>query len=163
MKIPIILNGERTIIDANVDEPLLITLRKQKLYSVKCGCRKGLCGECTVLVNDTAVPSCLVPLGIARECEIVTLEYFRNTPYYQDIMAGFAKAGVSMCGYCNSAKIFSAYMILKNYPRPNAKQIYSGIKGLAPCCTDNMTLANGILYAAEARRAREKKELGAGA
>ena len=102
MKIPIILNGEKTIIDANGDEKLLSVLRNLNLFSAKNGCEEGKCGYCTVLLDDKPVNSCLIPIGIIRDCSIVTLEFFKKTKDYEDIMKGFSQAGINLCGYCNA-------------------------------------------------------------
>ena len=92
MKIPLYLNNKKIVLSAEPTESLLSVLRKEKLYSVKCGCQKGMCGNCMILLNDKSAASCLIPVGIARDCHIVTLEYFQSNPCYQDIIAGFSKA-----------------------------------------------------------------------
>lgn len=157
MTITLTINEKKHVISADPSEKLLTVLRKEKLFSVKCGCQKGLCGNCMILLDDNPVPACLVPIGIVRDSKIVTLEYFKNDPCYQDIITGFNQAGIHLCGYCNAGKIFTAYTILKNYYRPTLDQIYSAIKNLDSCCTDFSTLTNGILYAVAEKHAREGK------
>jgi aerobic carbon-monoxide dehydrogenase small subunit len=151
MKIPLTLNGSKTVIEAESDEKLLAVLRREGCLSVKCGCGKGICGACTVLLNTKPVPSCLIPVGIVRDCDIVTMEYFTKTEEYQDIMDGFSKAGIHLCGWCNAGKIFAAWSIISSYSRPTRKIINEEVSHLSPCCTDKDTLINGILYAAEFR------------
>ena len=80
MKIPLYLNNKKIVLSAEPTESLLSVLRKEKLYSVKCGCQKGMCGNCMILLNDKSAASCLIPVGIARDCHIVTLEYFQSNP-----------------------------------------------------------------------------------
>ncbi len=161
MKIPVILNGKPTELEAAPGELLISVLRRLKLYSVKNGCMEGHCGNCMVLLNDNPVSSCKLPVGIIRNAEIITLEYFKSMPEYKDITAGFNQAGLHLCGYCSSGKIFTAYSILKRYYRPEIKQIYSEIKGLDLCCIDRDTFINGILYAVAAKHNREDKEFNA--
>jgi carbon-monoxide dehydrogenase small subunit len=158
MKIPLYLNDEKIIVSAEPAEPLLSILRREKLYSVKCGCRKGKCGNCMILLDDNAVESCLIPVGVARDCKIVTLEHFKTTPDFRDISVGFAQAGIDLCGYCNAGKFFTAYSILKKYYRPTPAQIYDSIKNLDLCCTDFTALINGILYAVAEKHTREGRE-----
>lgn len=147
MKVQITLNGEKTVLNAQPDATLLEILRGMNLCSVKCGCRKGICGSCTVLMNGKTVSSCKIPVAIIRNCQIETLEHFRETDEYESIMKGFDKAGISLCGYCNSGKIFAAYTLLKQHSIPSDEDIERQIKGLAPCCTDKETLISGIKYA----------------
>lgn len=146
MKIPVILNGSKTILEANADESLMKVLHKNDCTSVKSGCTEGFCGACTVLLGDKPVASCKIPVGIVKNNDIVTLDYFTKTEEYSIIINGFSKAGIKLCGYCNAGKIFAAYQILKLSKMPTRKEISDYVKDLSPCCTDLETLVNGIIY-----------------
>ena len=157
MKIPVTLNGTKTILDAHADESLMKVLHKNGCPSVKSGCSSGFCGSCTILLDDKPVASCKIPAGIIRNCDIVTLDYFTKTEEYSNIMAGFQKAGIKLCGYCTSGKVFSAYQILKMPKMPTRQEITDNVKALAPCCTDLETLVNGIIYAIQISNKRLKR------
>ncbi|WP_294428110.1 (2Fe-2S)-binding protein [uncultured Treponema sp.] len=160
MKIPVILNSEKRILDAKPTEPLLDVLRKNGLLSVKEGCTKGLCGSCTVLLDEKPVSSCIIPVGIVRNATIETLEFFLMTKEGEDIISGFKQAGVNMCGYCNSARVFSTYALLKKVYRPTSEEL----EQLADCikcnCTDRKTFINGVIYATANRHEREGRKNG---
>ena len=151
MNVPVILNGNKTILEAPADETLMSVLRRIGCASVKCGCGQGTCGSCTVLLNDNPVATCKIPLGIVQNADIVTLEYFERTKEYSIIMKGFELAGIKMCGLCDSGKIFSAYQLVKLNKIPDRDEIYEQVRSLAPCCTDLNTLINGIILAIEIR------------
>lgn len=151
MNVPVILNGNKTILEAPADETLMSVLRRIGCASVKCGCGQGTCGSCTVLLNDNPVATCKIPLGIIQNADIVTLEYFERTKEYSIIMKGFELAGIKLCGLCNSGKIFSAYQLVKLNKIPTRDEIYEQVRSLAPCCTDLNTLINGIILALEIR------------
>jgi carbon-monoxide dehydrogenase small subunit len=151
MNVPVILNGNKTILEAPADETLMSVLRRIGCASVKCGCGQGTCGSCTVLLNDNPVATCKIPLGIIQNADIVTLEYFERTKEYSIIMKGFELAGIKLCGLCNSGKIFSAYQLVKMSKIPTRDEIYEQVRSLAPCCTDLNTLINGIILALEIR------------
>lgn len=151
MNVPVILNGNKTILEAPADETLMSVLRRIGCASVKCGCGQGTCGSCTVLLNDNPVATCKIPLGIIQNADIVTLEYFERTKEYTMIMKGFELAGIKMCGLCNSGKIFSAYQLIKMNKIPTRDEIYEQVRSLAPCCTDLNTLIRGIILAIEIR------------
>lgn len=149
MTIPITLNGNKIILDTRPDDSLMSVLRNRSCTTVKCGCNSGHCGCCTVLLNDKPVASCKIPIGILREADVVTLDYFEKTKEYTIIMQGFELAGIHLCGYCNAGKIFTTYQILKMNHIPQRSEISDLVKHLAPCCTDLTTLINGILLAIE--------------
>lgn len=147
MKIPVILNDEEKIFDAEPDEMLMKVLRNNSCTSVKSGCTSGFCGSCTVLLNGLPVASCKIPVGIIKGNKITTLEHFAKTQKYASIMKGFSKAGIKLCGYCNAGKIFTTYQILKQQKIPTREEIYASVRHLSPCCTDLETLIDGIIFA----------------
>ncbi len=150
MKIPITLNSKNITLECSSDESLMNALRDYGCLSVKSGCAKGFCGSCTVLLDGNPVSSCKIPVAIVKNSTIITLEYFQKTEEYKAIMDGFRKAGVTLCGYCNSAKIFGAYQIMNLKGSLTREIISDNLKNLAPCCTDKDTLINGIIYAIKA-------------
>ena len=151
MNVPVILNGNKTILEAPADETLMSVLIRIGGSSVKCGCGQGTCGSCTVLLNDSPVATCKIPLGIIQNADIVTLEYFERTKEYSIIMKGFELAGIKLCGLCDSGKIFSTYQLVKLNRITTRDEIYEQVRSLAPCCTDLNTLINGIILALEVR------------
>ena len=157
MKIPVTLNGTKTILDAHADESLMKVLHKNGCPSVKSGCSGGFCGACTILLDDKPAASCKIPAGIVRNSDIVTLDYFVKTEEYTVIMNGFQKAGIKLCGYCTAGKVFSAHQILKMSKMPTRQEITDYVKALSPCCTDLETLVNGIIYAIQISNKRQKR------
>ncbi len=151
MNIPLIINGERMMIQANPDSKLLTVLRSMHLYSVKPGCSKGICGSCTVLLNKKPVPACKLKVALAMNQEVETLEHFVKSEEYSYIEKGFQKANIKLCGYCNAGKIFAAAEILSKKQKPDRASIKKQISHLSSCCTDLDTLTNGIIYAADIR------------
>ena len=149
MKIPIIINNTKTVIESQPDKSLLSVLRNMKLFDTKTGCAQGICGNCTILLNGKPVPSCKIPVAIVKDQTVTTLEYFKQTEIYSNIIKGFSKVGIKMCGYCNAGKIFAAYSIITSGKKPVKQFIYEHIKNLSLCCTDTKTLAEGIIYACD--------------
>ncbi|MBQ7619093.1 MAG: 2Fe-2S iron-sulfur cluster binding domain-containing protein [Treponema sp.] len=156
MKLNININEENLSIQTDPEISLLELLRNQKLLSVKCGCKNHNCGSCAVLLDDAPVLTCKIPCGILRNARIVTLEHFSKTAVYQEIMKGFEKAGITLCGYCNSGKIFAAYEVLKRYSNPTREQVEEIVCDLRECCVENDTLINGMIYAAQIHFEKER-------
>lgn len=160
MKIPVLLNSEKKILDAQPDEMLSDVLRREGYTSIKEGCGKGKCGSCTVLLDDRPVPSCIIPVGIVRNASIDTLEFFILTKEADDIVAGFKQAGMNMCGFCNSARIFSTYALLKKVYRPTQEDLEHVADCIECNCTDKKTFMNGIVYATANKHEREGRRNG---
>jgi len=67
MKIRFRLNNEPVEIEAAANERLGGVLRRDfGLRSIKKGCTQGICGSCTVLLNNNPVPSCMLPVFAAE-------------------------------------------------------------------------------------------------
>ena len=86
MNIPVILNGEKIFFQADSEEKLSAVLRRNGCLSVKTACAKGRCGSCTVLLNEKPVPSCRLPVALAINQKIETLECFSKSGEYTAIM-----------------------------------------------------------------------------
>ena len=83
-KIKFNLNGEEVTYDGNASDRLLDTLRDHyKLTGVKCGCKEGECGACSILMDGELVNSCMVAMGRCEGSEIVTIEGFSKTERLQ--------------------------------------------------------------------------------
>ena len=154
MRIPITINGKSVILDSDPEQNLLSALRRLKLFSVKCGCCQGLCASCTVLIGDRAVSSYLIPVASVRNQQIITLEYFKQTESYTDIIKGFEKAGVKLCGFCNAGRIFTVHEILETQRTPDRQRIIERIHCLPCVCTRDELMANAVTAAADIRRKR---------
>jgi len=158
MKIPVILNDEKIILDANPEEKLLETLRRLELFSVKEGCQKGKCGLCAVLLDGKPVPSCLVPVGTVKNSKIETLEHFIKTPDGQDIQKGFSQAGITLCGFCNAARYFTAYNLINKPYKPESEEMEEIASSVDSSCTDDRKFINGMMYAMANKHEREGRK-----
>lgn len=146
MRVEFKLNGQEVNIEVNANTRLLEVLRTTfSCASVKCSCLQGFCGACTVLLNDEAVPSCMVPIFNVHQCEVETLEYFAKAhdKEYKKIMDSFRKANVKMCGFCDSGKIFNAYRMLKKKDVLDTKKIKELFDGQVCRCS----VADSLIHA----------------
>jgi carbon-monoxide dehydrogenase small subunit len=158
MKIPVTLNGEQAVLNAEADTKLIDALRRKNCVDVKCGCSTGVCGSCAVLLDDVPVPACVIYACSVRNSSIITLDYFMTLPAYVDIKKGFEHAGIELCGYCNAGKIFGAYHLIMRYKNLTRKQIYFLMASLKCKCADENLLTNGVVYASTFKEKRQKKE-----
>jgi carbon-monoxide dehydrogenase small subunit len=156
MKIPVTLNEMPFTFDTTPSEKLVSALRREKILSVKNSCNTKTCGGCYILLDDKVIASCHIPVGLVKNSKIITLEHFSKTEFYSDIIKGFDKAGISLCGYCNAGKVFLAYEIIKNISQPTREIISNYINHLNDCCVEKDTLVNGILYAYTIHHEKDK-------
>ncbi len=144
------LNGEPVEIFADPAESLLTVLReKLGLYGTKAGCGKGECGACTVLLDDRAVNSCLVPAGKVQGRKVETIENLSQGGKVHMIQEEFVEKGAVQCGFCSPGMVMSAYALLKENPQPNPEQVKVAISGNLCRCSGYKQIEEAILSAAE--------------
>jgi carbon-monoxide dehydrogenase small subunit len=138
------LNDEVVSIEVQPREVLLEVLRDRLgVKSPKCGCDKGDCGACTVLLNGKTVRSCLVLAIEADGQDIVTLEGVMNgemTPLQKSLL----EHNSFQCGFCAPGVILSATELLNHNPHPNTEEIKEAIGGNLCRCTGYLPIIDAI-------------------
>ena len=78
-KFEFILNGEKVVYEGAASDRLLDILRDTfGLTAVKCGCREGACGACSVIINGRLINSCIVSVGAIIGDSVITLEGYHT-------------------------------------------------------------------------------------
>ncbi|MBN2017754.1 MAG: (2Fe-2S)-binding protein [Candidatus Cloacimonetes bacterium] len=143
-KIKITLNNEKRLVDIEPHEILLDVLReKLGVKSPKCGCDRGDCGSCSVLLNGKSVRSCLILAVEVDGQEIVTVEGISKD--------GLSKVQESMidnnafqCGFCAPGVIISATELLNNNPHPTREEIKEALSGNLCRCTGYLPILEAV-------------------
>lgn len=139
------LNGRPVAPDLSPELRLLDVLRRNfGLTSVKCGCRTGNCGACSVLMEGSLVPACLMPMFIVKEKTVLTLEGFSGYREYREISDGFAEAEYHPCGYCRPGKILGTYDLLNANPQPDEGEILQALGGHQCRCNEYTSLVRAV-------------------
>jgi carbon-monoxide dehydrogenase small subunit len=149
-KISLIVNGERKVVLAFPMERLLDVLRQQLgLTGAKEGCGEGECGSCSVLMDDTLVNSCLIPVLQTEGATIVTIEGLATDAQLQPLQEAFLECGGAQCGICTPGMILAASHLLKKIPRPTLEEIREGLSGNLCRCTGYVQILEAVARAAQ--------------
>lgn len=144
-EISFLLNGERRTIEISPSEILLEVLRDRLgLNSPKCGCDRGDCGTCTVMINGKTVRSCLVLAIEIDQQEVLTLEGIMQgelTP----LQESFLKHNSFQCGFCAPGVILSASELLAKNPHPNKEEIKEALAGNLCRCTGYSPIIDAVI------------------
>src|SRR5207247_5314859 len=109
------VNGERREVTVDPGTPLLWVLREDlKMTGTKYGCGIAACGACTVHLGGVATRSCVVPVSLAGNRPIVTIEAMAEDPVGRAVQDAWVSQDVVQCGYCQSGQIMSAVALLKS-------------------------------------------------
>lgn len=133
------LNGKPTIVHVDSDRVLLWVLRTDlELTGTKYGCGEGLCGACTILVDNMAVRACQMSVKDVRGKEVTTIEGLAKNNTLHPLQKAFMEHDALQCGYCTPGMIMNAYALLKGNPRPSASDIIQVMEGnLCRCGAHN--------------------------
>lgn len=134
-EIKFLLNGEKVCIEVAGNEILLEVLRDRiGVKSPKCGCDKGDCGTCTVMLNGRTVRSCLVLAAEVDGMEVTTLEGVMNGEM-SPLQKSFLEHNSFQCGFCAPGVILSTTELLNKNSHPSKEQIKEAIAGNLCRCT----------------------------
>lgn len=102
----ITVNGKNTDVDAGPDETAAEMLRDRlNLTGTKLACGTGVCGACTVLLDDRPVASCLTPCAVLPGRAVTTVEGLGGT---HPVQRAFAAHDALQCGYCTPGFVVEA-------------------------------------------------------
>lgn len=148
--IEFILNGQKVSSSRKPGERLLEILREDfSLTSVKCGCKEGECGACSVLLDKKLVNSCLIAIGRVAGHEIMTLEGYKETPRFQVLSDAYASVSAVQCGFCIPGMVLASEALLSQNPNPSEEEIRIGISGNLCRCTGYNAIVEAIQIAAK--------------
>ena len=144
-EINFVLNGEKVSLEVSPGEILLEVLReKLGVKSPKCGCNKGDCGTCTVIINNKTVRSCLVLAIEVDNQEVVTIEGLMHSGLTQ-LQESFLQHNSFQCGFCAPGIILSATELLGKNSRPEKKEIQEAIAGNLCRCSGYSPIIDAII------------------
>jgi aerobic-type carbon monoxide dehydrogenase small subunit (CoxS/CutS family) len=145
MKTPIHfkLNSKPVTVTVDGDRMLLWVLRTDLgITGPKYGCGQGLCGACTVLVNNRAALSCQTPVKEIEGAEVITIEGLAKGEVLHPLQQAFIEQDALQCGFCTSGMILRAYSLLSEKPNPSREEIIKGMdENLCRCGAHNRILA----------------------
>lgn len=152
--ITFVLNGRRSALDVAPQEVLLEVLRDRLgLKSPKCGCSRGDCGTCTVLIDGRSVRSCLVLAVEVDGRSITTLEGLMIDGEITPLQRALLDRNAFQCGFCAPGMILSATELLRRNPAPSERQIREAIAGNLCRCTGYAPIVDAVTeYAASSKK-----------
>jgi aerobic-type carbon monoxide dehydrogenase small subunit (CoxS/CutS family) len=144
-----VINARKYTVDVKADESLLTVLRNHlDLTGSKYGCGEGACGACTVLVNETAVRSCITPAASVAGKNITTIEGLEKNGALHPVQAAFLEVDVFQCAYCAPGMIMSAVSLLEKNPHPTEQEIVTSMQGNICRCGTYPRIIKAIQQAA---------------
>ena len=143
-KITLKINGEIRNVYVEPEEILLDVLRdKLGVKSPKCGCDRGDCGACAVLLNNRSVRSCLVLAIETDGQEIVTVEGISKNGLSK-VQKVMLDKNAFQCGFCAPGMIISTTELIEKNPHPTLEEIKEALSGNLCRCTGYLPILESV-------------------
>jgi carbon-monoxide dehydrogenase small subunit len=139
--------ARRTLADAVRDE--------LGLTGTHLGCEHGVCGACTVLLDDRPVRSCLMLAVQAEGREITTIEGVAPAGgRLHPVQEAFRTHHGLQCGFCTPAMVLATVDLLARIPHPSPGEVREELSGNICRCTGYMKVVESVLAAGRALEGR---------
>ena len=144
------LNGQSVTLTGDEERMLLWILRTDlALTGTKYGCGEGLCGACTVLVNEEAVLSCQTAVKDVAGAELVTIEGLAQNGNLHPIQQAFIDHDGLQCGFCTPGMILKVYSLLAENPQPTHDEIIAALDDNLCRCGSHVRIVQAVQTAAK--------------
>ncbi|MCI7301786.1 MAG: molybdopterin cofactor-binding domain-containing protein [Clostridiales Family XIII bacterium] len=119
------INGaDRTFICDPAKDTLASVLRRLGLTGTKVGCGTGVCGACSVILNQKVIRSCTKKIKSVEDfSEIITIEGIGTAMNPHPLQYAWVHLGAVQCGFCVPGFIVSAYQLLKENGNPTREDV----------------------------------------
>ena len=136
------------------DHLLLVDFLRDELglTGAKIGCGYGICGSCTVILNDQVIKSCITLAAQADGADVRTVEGIATQTELHPVQAALIEKGGYQCGYCTPGVVMTAAALLEKNPNPSEAEIREGLAGNLCRCTGYTRIVLAVQDAARAMR-----------
>ena len=115
-----------------------------KLTGSHVGCEHGVCGACTVRVNEEIVRGCLMLATQADGAEVITIEGLSDSGEVKDLQDQFHKRNSLQCGFCTPGMLMAAADLLKTNPTASRQEIREFLSGNYCRCTGYQAIVDAV-------------------
>jgi carbon-monoxide dehydrogenase small subunit len=153
MDVSFTVNGENRTVNVEPRRTLADALREDcGLTGTHLGCEHGVCGACTVLVDDTPVRSCLMFAVQAEGARVRTVEGLADGDTLHPLQQAFWDHHGLQCGFCTPGFLMLAVGVLERDPDIGEAELREALSSNLCRCTGYQNILKSVLAAAAQMR-----------
>ncbi len=120
------------------------------LTGTKVTCDNGACGSCTVLMDGTAILSCMTLTVECHGRSITTIEGLQDpdTGRLDPLQQSFIDHTAFQCGFCTPGMILSAKALLNETPSPAEEEVKEALSGNFCRCISHYQVLRAVMAVA---------------
>ena len=143
--ITLTVNGEEITRLIAVRQHLVDFLRIELgLTGSHLGCEHGVCGACTVRVNDEAIRGCLILAVQIEGLKVETVEGLTESGEIADLQQNFVERDALQCGFCTPGLLVTTADILREATPKTRDEIRELISGNYCRCTGYHAIIDAV-------------------
>ena len=145
MEITLTVNSEKITKTVPVRQHLVDFLRMELgLTGSHLGCEHGVCGACSIRVNNAVVRGCLMLAVQADGADVGTVEGLTETKEIEDLQKNFVERNAMQCGYCTPGMLVTAAELLRTTKPISRDDIRNHLSGNFCRCTGYHAIIDAV-------------------
>ena len=118
------------------------------------GCEHGVCGACTLLLDDMPARSCITYAVACDGARVTTIEGLDDDEIAIELRAAFSREHALQCGYCTPGMLIAARDLVLRLATSDEHSIRVGLSGNLCRCTGYVGIVRAVRAVIDQRRKR---------
>lgn len=141
------VNGQHVQVDDVAGNATLLDVLRERLglLDVKKSCEAGVCGACSVYINDRLMYSCLLFAHQVPPRDVVTPAWPGAPPLLKAAQRALIEEGAVQCGFCTPGVLLAIHNLLRRTAKPTREEVYRALDGNLCRCTGYQSMIRAAM------------------